>query len=832
MKRFLVIAFTLVVQTWIARAATIVMNGNDAAGTASFNSGANWTGGAAPAAGNTYQTAAFLLRTPANSTSIAFAGNSLEIQNGGNLRDKTTAATVTIGSLILDGGSIFDMSGNGGTLAGNLTLNGGTAFISVGGGQSFTCSSVISGSGGFITYNPVSSGIGTDILTSANTFTGGIIVTNAVLQANSIGSSSTPLGGVANNTSSTAAANVTVNTGGTLVGGGADSFGYYPNVAPATIFINGGTITDLGTSNYRVTLPNLTFTGGTLTSAAGNTGDANGNYSFFGAAGTCTVTTLSNNTTAIINPAKISAQSPTIFNVAAGNVTTGLTPGVDLLVSSQLIPFGVQPITKIGAGLMALTGTNTISGVITINGGTLQLGTTSDTTALTSLLGTGLVTNNATLRFASSQSITVSNVINGTGNLMVSNGAGILFAANTYSGSTTVAKGTLLVNNLSGSGTGSGNVAVNNGGIFGGNGSVSGNVTVNGKTRPGIIAATNTIGGNVTYNFGAEADFYLTNSGTGGGNGQIILNGAAGILDCGSASVGIFLTGAFLDQSSDYTLFNLTGGSASIAGNFIATPVWLGTTPANASSYSIATMGNKVVLHYTSSSTTNPPVVANVAASNISFTSATLNGQLISSGSQYPAVTIYYGTSDGGTNPANWMASVPLGLQNGSFAAMVSNLTANTTYYFTAMATNSAGAAWATPSKSFITLTLVAATVTNLPASNIQGSSAILNGQILSIGNQTPTVTLYYGPTDGGTNAAVWANNIYIGQQSGAFTITVTGLSTNTIYYYAAAALNNAGTAWATPSLTFTTLPTAPVVSVLTYHNDNARAGVNTNELY
>src|SRR5581483_11521061 len=216
--------------------------------------------------------------------------------------------------------------------------------------------------------------------------------------------------------------------------------------------------------------------------------------------------------------------------------------------------------------------------------------------------------------------------------------------------------------------------------------------------------------------------------------------------------------------------------------------------------------------------------------SNIGFTNATLNGQLLSTGGQFPTVKIYYGPADGGTNPAAWAGNVSLGLQSGSFAGMISNLTANTKYYFAAAASNSAGTGWGVPSQSFTTLALVTATVTNLPPSNVQGTSAVLGGQVLATGNQVPNVTLYYGPADGGTNAGAWANNIYLGPQSGSFAATVTGLSTNTTYYFAAAAVNNAGTAWGRPSQSFSTLPTAPVVSVLTYHNDNGRTGANTNE--
>lgn len=830
---------TLTVPVPASRAANIAMSGSDAVGTSSFNSGANWTGGAAPAAGNTYQTGANLLRTPANSTAVSFAGTSLEIQGGGNLRDKTTAATVTVGNLILDNGSIFDMSGDGGVLAGGITLNNGTAYISVGGGQTFTCNSVINGAGGFYTYNSVSTGgIGTDILTSANNFTGGIVVTNAVLQVNSTGGGSTPLGGVANNTSSTPASNVTVVSGGTLIGGGADSFGYFPHVAPATIFIAGGTVTELGTSSYRITLPNLTFTGGTLTSAAGNAGDANGNYSLFGNGAPSLITSLSNNTTAVISAGKITLQQnglttgTTAFNVAAGNVTTGTTPGVDLLISSPIANYGggVGGILKTGFGVMALSGTNTFGGGTTISAGTLQLGTTIDSTALNQPLGTGNVLNNATLSFASSRTVNLSNVISGTGSVIVNNGTAVLLADTSYSGTTTVAKGSLIVNNTSGSATGSGDVVVNNDGILGGGGTIAGNVIVSGKTLPGINGVTNTINGNLTYSFGGEADFYLNTSATNSGNDQIILSGANSILNCGSASVGIYLSGASLDQTKDYVLFSLTGASPVISNNFIAAPIWLGSTPANADSYAVVNVGSKVLLHYNSNGTTNLPAVANVPPSNVSFASATLNGQIISTGGQYPSVNFYFGTSDGGDNGAAWTTNIPLGLQGGSFATTLSNLTPNTTYYFTTSASNSAGTAWATTSQSFSTLPLMKATVTNLPASNVQGSSAILNGRILSIGNQTPTVTLYYGPTDGETNTAAWANNIYLGQQSGNLAVTVTGLSTNTTYYYAVAAANVAGTAWATPSTAFTTLLSSPVVSMLTYHNDNFRTGANTNE--
>jgi fibronectin-binding autotransporter adhesin len=280
----------------------------------------------------------------------------------------------------------------------------------------------------------VKMGSSTLTISNINSFSGGITINGGTVQAYGSGGN-TALG----------SGTPTINTGSTLIGLDGDAFGYTPNTAPTNIFINGGTVTDLGTASYRITMPNITFAGGTLTSATGNVGDSDGNYSTFGNGATCAITTEATNTTAVISAQTLGFGKPTTFNTAAGNVTGGTTPGIDLWITTRLVPYGIQPMTKTGAGVLALDNTNsaTWNDPITISAGTLQLGTANDAVALVQPAGVGDITNDATLLVASSLSVSVANVISGTGNVVVNSGTAALTAASTYAGNTIVNGGTL-----------------------------------------------------------------------------------------------------------------------------------------------------------------------------------------------------------------------------------------------------------------------------------------------------------------------------------------------------------------------------------------------------
>ncbi len=103
--------------------------------------------------------------------------------------------------------------------------------------------------------------------------------------------------------------------------------------------------------------------------------------------------------------------------------------------------------------------------------------------------------------------------------------------------------------------------------------------------------------------------------------------------------------------------------------------------------------------------TLGSPIIQWRAASSIGLTSAVANATLVSTGVADTAVTLYWGSGDGGTGTTAWAYTNALGvLGPGSVAVPVSPLVPDTTYYYRFHAVNAVGDMWTTSSISFQTL--------------------------------------------------------------------------------------------------------------------------------
>jgi len=228
----------------------------------------------------------------------------------------------------------------------------------------------------------------------------------------------------------------------------------------------------------------------------------------------------------------------------------------------------------------------------------------------------------------------------------------------------------------------------------------------------------------------------------------------------------------------------------------------------------------------------NPPTVTNAAATGVGFVEADLNGSVADTGGEAPNVILYYGDNEGGTTPGNWDDAVNIGAQSGAFTTDLFGLNQNTTYYFRAFAQNSGGSSWAAATTNFTTEAYSLPAITTSPAASVTGTAAEVGGEVSSTGGEPPNLTLFWGTTNGGTNALAWANQIDLGDQTGSFTAVLTGLSSLTTYHYRVFAENEAGFVWADSSETFTTLDVSELIITEFMASNDGGATNNPNSWY
>ncbi|MBQ2187877.1 MAG: hypothetical protein II401_04900 [Bacteroidales bacterium] len=204
------------------------------------------------------------------------------------------------------------------------------------------------------------------------------------------------------------------------------------------------------------------------------------------------------------------------------------------------------------------------------------------------------------------------------------------------------------------------------------------------------------------------------------------------------------------------------------------------------------------------------PTITTNDVSNISTTTATCGGNVTSAG--YGTVSargVCWSTSQ---NPTINNSHTTNGTGTGTFTSSITGLTANTTYYVRAYATNEAGTAYGAQKTFTTNEDVTIPTVTTNNVSDITTTTATCGGNVTSAGNGTVSARGVCWSTT--SNPTISNSHTTNGSGTGTFTSSITGLTPNTTYYVRAYATNEAGTAYGTQK-TFTTNEdiTIPIVT-------------------
>lgn len=216
---------------------------------------------------------------------------------------------------------------------------------------------------------------------------------------------------------------------------------------------------------------------------------------------------------------------------------------------------------------------------------------------------------------------------------------------------------------------------------------------------------------------------------------------------------------------------------------------------------------------------TLPSPIENVSVTDVTNTSAkinyTANGQAVYSNVSYGfATNNYYGLQAG--IQTNLLPSVT------SFVPLT-NLAPGTTYFVRVNAQSNAIGSYSSQEVSFTTTgTNVGPAISTVTSDAITGTSANVNCTIFSQ-NLAHSSTVKYGTSASDLNMQTTVDNVAAGIDISVKNITLSDLTSNTLYYYKVEATNANGTT-ASAVQNFTTL----LVTVPTISNVSHSAGINS----
>ena len=519
-----------------------------------------------------------LLNKSAGLNAIAGA---LTINSGGTNRLLAANQIADASVVTVNGTGRLDLNGfteTIGALAGNGSVALGSATLTVGDATDTTFAGIISGTGGL-----TKQGVGLLTLSGGNTFSGGVAVNAGTL---AVAGGAALANGVMVTIAASAALRLEADeTIAAVAGSGQVDLQSHTLTVGTTDSTFAGAISGTG---------GLAKSGGGVLTLTGSSDFSGGTWLGDGrlvighnhALGSGAVT-MAGGTLSV-------AGSRTLANeIVLASASAVDTDGNSLTLAGTVS--GAANLTKTGAGTLTLLATNTASGTFTISQGRLvlaQAGGLTNATIAPQVTG-GLVFSNATrfeiggLTGAGSLGLTntsgtgvalvvgnngahttFSGVLSGSGSLTKTGGGRLeLTTANTYSGGTVLESGTLLVNNTTGYGLGSGPLTVA-GGTLGGTGRVSGAVVVNSGGR---LAPGNSIGiqhvGTLTLNTGSVLNWEFQ-TGPSGPNDQIIVDDFDG-LTINGAGFNLLTengTSPIIHRFTDFGLYNLIQYTGTLKG--------------------------------------------------------------------------------------------------------------------------------------------------------------------------------------------------------------------------------------------------------------------------